>query len=101
MVALSSWSAGNGGMASHVARYVDALAAVPEAQRWATFVRCASTYAGDGSKHKRPAYTALRGEQKRAAAVLAATIANDTTALAWLRADVDDATTAALVRAST
>lgn len=101
MVALSSWSAGNGGMASHVARYVDALAAVPEAQRWATFVRCASTYAGDGSKHKRPSYTALRGEQKRAAAVLAATIANDTTALAWLRADVDDATTAALVRAST
>ena len=94
-------SAGNGGMASHVARYVDALAAVPEAQRWATFVRCASTYAGDGGKHKRPAYTALRGEQKRAAAVLAATIANDTTALAWLRADVDDATTAALVRAST
>ena len=56
---------------------------------------------GDGGKHKRPAYTALRGEQKRAAAVLAATIANDTTALAWLRADVDDATTAALVRAST
>ena len=101
MVALSSWSAGNGGMASHLARYVDALAAVPEARRWATFVGCASTYAGDGGKHKRPAYTALRGEQKRAAAVLAATIANDTTALAWLRADVDDATTAALVRAST
>jgi len=101
MIALSSWSAGNGGMASHLARYVDALAAVPEARRWATFVGCASTYAGDGSKHKRPAYTALRGEQKRAAAVLAATIANDTTALAWLRADVDDATTAALVRAST
>ena len=101
MVALSSWSAGNGGMASHVARYVDALAAVPEARRWATFVGCASTYAGDGSKHKRPSYTALRGEQKRSAAVLAATIANDTTALAFLRADVDDATTAALVRAST
>ena len=100
MVALSSWSAGNGGMASHVARYVDALAAVPESQRWATFVRCASTYTGDGVKHRRPSYTALRGEQKRSAAVLAATIANDAAALAWLRVDLDDATTAALVRSA-
>lgn len=97
MLALSGWSAGNGGIASHVARYVDALAAVPEAQRWATFVRCASTYAGDGRKHKRPSYTALRGEQKRAAAVLAATTANDTAALSWLFADIDAATIAALV----
>jgi hypothetical protein len=100
MVALSSWSAGNGGMASHLARYVDALAAVPEAQRWATFVRCASTYDGEGTKHRRPAYTALRSEQKRSAAVLAATIANDASSIAWLRVDVDDATIAALVRSA-
>lgn len=97
MLALSGWSAGNGGIASHVARYVDALAAVPEAQRWATFVRCASTYSGDGSKHKRPSYTALRGQQKLEAARLAALSTNDTAALSWLAADVDAATITTLV----
>jgi len=100
LLAVSGWSAGNGGMASHVARYTTSLAAVPEAQRWEMFVRCAATYSGDGSKHKRPSYTATRSEQKRAAALLAASIANDTAAIAWLHADIDPATTAALVRSA-
>lgn len=95
-----AWSAGEGGTARHVGRYIADLSAAPEASRVAVFARCASTYDGDGRKHARPSYSVLRGLQKTAAGSLAATIANDAAALAWLRVDIDDATTAALVRSA-
>ena len=96
---MMSWSAGTGGAARHVARYVDALAALPEAQRWGAFVRLAATYDGDGKRHARPSYSALRTCQKIEAARLTA----DVSALAWLAdgLDVDrEAVYAALVRAA-
>ena len=66
-----AWSAGDGGAAAHLARCADTLASVPEAQRWGAFVRLAATYAGDGVKHRRPSYSALRTCQKLAAGRLA------------------------------
>jgi len=95
-----SWSAGTTGAARHVARYADALAALPEAQRWGAFVRLASTYSGEGRKHARPSYSVLRTCQKLEAARAHA----DAAALAWLDDGLDadrDAVYAALVRAST
>jgi hypothetical protein len=97
---MMSWSAGTGGASRHVARYADALAALPEAQRWGAFVRLAASYDGDGRKHARPSYSALRTCQKLEAARAHA----DAAALAFL-ADGLDADRAAvyarLVEAST
>ncbi len=92
-----AWSAGEGGTARHVGRYIAALSAAPEASRVAVFAREASTYAGDGSKHARPSYSVLRTLQKIEAARLAALSTSDTADLSWLAADVDAATIAALV----
>jgi hypothetical protein len=79
-MSMMSWSAGTGGASRHVARYADALAAVPHAQRWGALVRLASTYDGDGRKHGRPSYSVLRTAQKIEAARLTA----DAAALAFL-----------------
>lgn len=95
-----AWSAGEGGTARHVGRYIADLSAASEASRVAVFARRASTYDGEGAKHRRPSYSVLRGLQKIAAGSLAATLANDAAALAWLRVDLDDATTAAIVRSA-
>jgi hypothetical protein len=97
---MMSWSAGTGGAARHVARYADALAALPEAQRWGALVRLASAYDGEGRKHARPSYSVLRTAQKLEAARTHA----DAAALAFLADGLDadrDAVYAALVRAST
>ena len=96
---MMSWSAGTGGASRHVARYADALALLPEAQRWAAFVRLASTYSGDGRKHARPSYSALRTCQK----IEAARAHADAAALAFLADDLDadrDAVYARLVAVS-
>ena len=85
MMGVSGWSAGDTGIARHVGRYATTLAAVPEAERWGAFLRCAAGYDGDGNKHARPSYTALRGEQKRAGGLLAVPlIADEPWAAAWL-----------------
>jgi hypothetical protein len=98
---MMSWSAGTTGAARHVARYADALAALPEAQRWGALVRLASTYSGDGRKHARPSYSVLRTCQKLEAA---RAHADDHATAAWF-ADGLDADRAAvyarLVEAST
>jgi len=87
MMAVSGWSAGDTGIARHVARYASTLAAVPEAERWGAFVRCAAGYDGDGTKHARPSYTACRSEQKRACGLLAVPmIADEPWAAVWLDA---------------
>ncbi len=100
-MSMMSWSAGTGGAARHVARYADALAAVPHAQRWGALVRLASTYSGDGRKHARPSYSVLRTCQKLEAA---RAHADDHATAAWLNDGLDAdraAVYAALVRAST
>jgi len=79
-MSMMSWSAGTTGAARHVARYADALAVVPRAQRWGALVRLAATYDGDGRKHARPSYSVLRTAQKIEAARLTA----DAAALAFL-----------------
>jgi hypothetical protein len=97
---MMSWSAGTTGAARHVARYADALAPVPEAQRWGAFVRLASTYSGDGRKHARPSYSVLRTCQKLEAARDGAV----PTVREWLADGLDadrDAVYARLVEAST
>jgi hypothetical protein len=60
------WSAGNGGATSHVRRYADALARVPEAERWPAMIRLV---AADRSlprdrRHSNPAYSVIRTQQK-------------------------------------
>ena len=98
-MSMMSWSAGTTGAARHVARYERELAALPPSKRWGAFVRLAATYNGDGAKHARPSYSALRTCQKLEAARTHA----DAAALAWLDDDRDadrDAVYAALVRAS-
>lgn len=77
MMAVSGWSAGDTGIARHVARYASTLAAVPEAERWGAFLRCAAGYDGDENKHSRPSYTGLRGAQKHAGGLLAAVLITD------------------------
>lgn len=96
---MMSWSAGTGGAARHVARYERELAALPPSQRWGAFVRLASGFDGDGRKHARPIYSALRTCQKLEAARAHA----DAAALAWLDDGFDadrEAVYAALTRAS-
>lgn len=83
-VATMAWSAGDGGAAEHVNRYYDELRNVPEPLRWGAFVREASGYAGRGSRHDRPSYSAMRTCQKLEAARVAARDAGDAAALAWL-----------------
>ncbi len=84
-VATMAWSAGNSGAARHINRFVEALAATPESKRWGEFVRLASTFSGEGHKHKRPSYSALRTCQKLAAAALAAGWTGESgAALEWL-----------------
>lgn len=85
MMGVSGWSAGDTGIARHVARYASTLAAAPEAERWGAFVRCAAGYDGDGAKHARPSYTACRSAQKLCAGLLAVPlIADEPWAAAWL-----------------
>lgn len=79
-VAAMAWSAGDGGAARHINRFATQLAAVPEAQRWGAFLRCAATFTGDGRKHARPSYSALRTAQKLAAGALAARTTGEPTA---------------------
>jgi hypothetical protein len=105
-VARMSWSAGTGGASGHVARYADALAAVPEPQRWGALVRLVGTYEGDGRKHRRPPYTVLRAEQMTACARLCVDVTGEgAVATAWLDDGLTDADRAAvyaaLVEAST
>lgn len=94
-LAVSGWSAGDGGCARHLTRYVETLARVPESERWATFVRVAADYAGDGRKHQRPSYSALRFEQKRHASLL-----GTPSLAAWLGPSLDDATAVKLARSA-
>ena len=83
--ALGAWSAGNGGLARHVARHAEALAAVPEALRWGAFCRAAAETDDPGAKHRQDEYTALRTAQKIEGARLAAPmIPDEPWALAWL-----------------
>lgn len=98
-MSMMSWSAGTTGAARHVARYERELAALPPSKRWGAFVRLAAMYNGDGRKHARPSYSALRTCQKLEASRAHA----DAAALAWLDDGLDadrDAVYAALVRAS-
>lgn len=103
-LAMMSWSAGSGGAAKHVHRYTLALASAPEAQRWGLFVRLAAGYTGDGHRHARPSYSALRTAQKLSAGRLAAQWTGEgDAALAWLDDGLDDERAAvydALVKAS-
>jgi hypothetical protein len=70
-LATSGWSAGTAGILSHVRRYrAQLVAAAPEA-RVATFLRCAATYKGGGTRHQRPSHTALRWRQKHEAMLTA------------------------------
>lgn len=96
-VTMMAWSAGDGGAARHLARYADALAAVPEPLRWSAFVRLAATYDGDGAKHRRPSYSALRTHQKLAAGELALAFTGE---LGWGADDLDDAVLEALARSA-
>lgn len=85
MGCLGGWSAGNGGLARHVARHAEALAAVPEALRWGAFCRAAAETDDPGAKHRQDEYTALRTAQKIEGARLAAPmIPDEPWALAWL-----------------
>ncbi len=59
-----SWSAGEGGTASHLKRYQEALAVVPEQQRWAALIREIVKAKPTGFKHANPAYSAARTWQK-------------------------------------
>ena len=103
-LARMSWSAGTGGAARHLARYADALAAVPEPQRWGALVRLASTYDGDGRKHARPSYTINRAAQMDECARLCVDVTGEgAAALAFLADGLDadrEQVYAALVRAS-
>lgn len=94
-LAVSGWSAGDGGVARHIMRYADDLARVSEGERWATFVRLAATYTGDGRKHERPSYTACRTQQK-----LAASLLGTPSLAAWLGPPLDDATAVKLARSA-
>lgn len=99
-LALATWSAGNGGLAKHVNRHADALAAVDERARWAEFCRRAAAVDDPGAKHAQDEYTALRDRQKLEGARLAARLTGNTCALAWLDdgAGDSDAIDAALAR---
>ena len=103
-LARMSWSAGTGGASRHLARYADALAAVPEPQRWGALVRLASTYDGDGRKHGRPSYTINRAAQMDECARLCVDVTGEgAAALAFLADGLDadrEQVYAALVRAS-
>lgn len=60
------WSTGTPGATRHIRRYADALARVPEAERWPAFIRIV---AADRSlprtrQHSNPAYAVLRTQQK-------------------------------------
>ena len=101
---VAAWSAGEGGLARHVERYASTLAATPEADRLAAFVRCAATYDGDGAKHRRPSYTLVRTAQKARAGLAAVDLTGEgDAARAWLddRLGADRAAVlAALVRSA-
>jgi hypothetical protein len=63
-VGFMGWSAGSPRTHARLAVWRDALAAVPEAQRWQEFVRLASTGKPGPSGHGNVAYSALRTLQK-------------------------------------
>jgi hypothetical protein len=73
------WSAGDGTAAKHFNRFADALARVPENQRWGRFLREVAEGVRSNRlnlrglrKHRSPAYSALRTWQKLAAGQLLA-----------------------------
>lgn len=73
------WSAGDGTAAKHFSRFADALARVPENQRWGRFLREVAEGVKSGRinlrglrKHRSPAYSALRTWQKLTAGQLLA-----------------------------
>ena len=94
----AAWSAGAGRLRQHLARYADALAAVPEEQRWLALIRLAAAdpeSAPAGSNHRSPAYTVLRTQQKlRVGRGLARAIGGP---VAWF-GEIDEAAEDALAR---
>jgi hypothetical protein len=103
-LATSGWSAGTAGILSHVRRYrAQLVAAAPEA-RVATFLRCAATYKGGGTRHQRPSHTALRWRQKHQAMLTALAYTGEGDgARVWLADGITtdrDVVDAALVRSA-
>lgn len=78
------WSAGGGG-SNHANAYAAELAAVPEAQRWALFMRLAAEHDDAGNRHRQDEYSALRTAQKIEGARLAvACVTSEPWAAEWL-----------------
>lgn len=91
------WSAGVAGATSHLRRYAEQLAQVPEDQRWVALLRLVAadpTSAASGSNHRSPAHTVNRTQQKlRVGRGLSAAIGGPT---AWFQ--IDDGAEDAIAR---
>jgi hypothetical protein len=88
-LAFAGWSAGPGRAASHVRAHTEALVAVAEADRWATWIRIAAAGPALHKGHENPAYTVARTWQKLEAGRLLSEETGDRCP-AWFDFGLDD-----------